>query len=279
MSTFSYLRAVGKRQLEPVSGGDAAFEAMELLGAAAGLDRTALLLKKDEEVPADVAATFTSMTQRRLHGEPLQYILGTWDFCGFSYAVGPGVLIPRPETEELTFLCEAAIKRRQMKVVFDLCAGSGCIGLTLARLCPGTQVWLFEKYPQALTYLKKNVPEALRDRVRVVQADILKPPHHKLPAPDLIVSNPPYIETAALPGLSPEVLSEPHTALDGGADGLTFYRAIAAHWLPRLTQGGFAAFECGENQTEALCDLFGGFGKTEARRDLYGNGRFVTVEL
>ena len=191
MSTYSFLRGVGKKTLEPVSGSDAAFESMELLGAAAGLDRTALLLKKDEEAPESVAAKFYSFTERRLKGEPLQYIIGTWDFCGFPYAVGPGVLIPRPETEELAFLCEAEIKKHAYKVVYDLCAGTGCIGLTLSRLCPETEVLLFEKYPKALSYLRKNVPEALSRRVRVIQADVLKHPRHKLPAPDLIVSNPP----------------------------------------------------------------------------------------
>ena len=277
MSTYSFLRGVGKKALDGVSGADAAFESMELLGAAAGLDRTALLLKKDEEAPEQVAAKFYSFTERRLKGEPLQYIIGTWDFCGFSYAVGPGVLIPRPETEELAFLCEAAIKKNGYKVVFDLCAGTGCIGLTLARLCPEIEVRLFEKYPKALSYLRKNVPEALSRRVRVIEADVLKPPRHKLPAPDLIVSNPPYIESAALPGLQKEVLSEPLTALDGGDDGLTFYRAIAAHWLPLLSPGGFAAFECGETQAEAVSALMKPFGETAALSDLYGNERFVTL--
>ncbi|MBR5409184.1 MAG: peptide chain release factor N(5)-glutamine methyltransferase [Clostridia bacterium] len=277
MSTYSFLRGVGKKALDGVSGADAAFESMELLGAAAGLDRTALLLKKDEEAPEQVAAKFYSFTERRLKGEPLQYIIGTWDFCGFSYTVGPGVLIPRPETEELAFLCEAAIKKNAYKVVYDLCAGTGCIGLTLARLCPEIEVRLFEKYPKALSYLKKNVPEALSRRVRVIEADVLKPPRHKLPLPDLIVSNPPYIESAALPGLQKEVLSEPLTALDGGDDGLTFYRAIAAHWLPLLPPGGFAAFECGETQAEAVSELMKPFGETETLRDFYGNERFVTL--
>lgn len=274
---FSALLKSGEQTLLPVSGTDAAFEAAELLLFAADMDRTKLLLRKNEEADDGLVAAYRDLLSRRTAGEPLQYILGVWEFCGFSYAVGSGVLIPRPETEELTFLAAEQIKKRGVKTVYDLCAGSGCIGITLARLCPGVRVFCIEKYPAALSFLHRNIPKELTDRVFPVEADVLLSPPDGLPAPECIVSNPPYIESAVVPTLSREVRKEPHSALDGGADGLTFYRAILKNWVPLLPSGGLAAFECGEKQTAALSALFACAGTCDVRRDLYGKDRFILL--
>lgn len=275
--TFSALLKSGEQTILPVSGTDAAFEAAELLLFAADMDRTKFLLHKNEEADDGLVAAYRDLLSRRTAGEPLQYILGSWEFCGFSYAVGPGVLIPRPETEELTFLAAEQIKKRGVTTVYDLCAGSGCIGITLARLCPDVRVFCIEKYPAALSFLRRNIPKELTDRVFPVEADVLSLPPESLPLPECIVSNPPYIESAVVPTLSREVLKEPYSALDGGEDGLTFYRAILQNWIPLLPAGGVAAFECGENQTTALSALLSAAGQCEARRDLYGKDRFVLL--
>ena len=168
-------------------------------------------------------------------GTPLQYVLGEWDFLDSTFAVGPRVLIPRPETEELAQLAIEQVKNAgAAPVVWDLCAGSGCIGISIAKACPGAQVYCVEKSTDAFAYLQKNaMPVA---NVRPVLADI-SGDLTALPKPQVLVSNPPYIPAAVLPTLQPEVLKEPMMALDGGADGLDFYRLIAEKIVPTLASG------------------------------------------
>ena len=219
---------------------------------------------------------YEALLRRRAAGEPLQYILGQWDFRGEPFAVGPGVLIPRPETEQLAELCIEAARARGAITVYDLCAGTGCIGLTVAKACPQARVYLLELHEGALSYLKQNEAAFSLPHTHIVQADVLKGLPETLPAPDLIVSNPPYIRAGELPGLQREVGFEPATALDGGEDGYVFYRAIAEKWLPLLPRGGFAAVECGEGQPETVAGLFGRTLDCAVVKDLYGVPRFVT---
>jgi release factor glutamine methyltransferase len=255
---------------------DAAFDARQLLLHRFSLDQTAFLLHGDRPVSAAEAAGYRALLERRASGEPLQYILGQWDFCGGPFFVGPGVLIPRPETEQLAEACAEAVKSRCLKVVFDLCAGTGCIGLTVAKACPQATVYLFELYDGAYSYLEKNAAAFGLPNVRLVRADVLQGAPEGLSAPELIVSNPPYIRTEEITGLQREVGFEPATALDGGGDGYVFYRAIAEQWLPMLSKGGFTAVECGEGQPETVKSLFGAHLDCAVVADLYGVPRFVT---
>ena len=192
--------------------------------------------------------------KRRASGEPLQYILGSWNFCGFEYKIGRGVLIPRPETELLVEKTVELIKNIKSPVIYDLCAGSGCIGLTLARLVPSSSVFLFEKSDEAISFLEENA-KGIENAV-VFKADIFAFDASGLDKPSVLVSNPPYIKTDEIPSLQKEVLSEPYMALDGGTDGLMFYRCISDRWLPLLEENGFAAVECGEHQAEEIMDIF-----------------------
>lgn len=255
---------------------DAAFDARQLLSLLLSLDGTAFLLNGDRPVSGEDAAAYSALLERRAAGEPLQYLLGEWDFCGGTFFVGPGVLIPRPETEQLAETCIDAVVSRGLKTVYDLCAGTGCIGLTVAKACPQATVYLFELYDGAYAYLEKNAAAFGLPNVRLVRADVLQGAPEGLPAPELIVSNPPYIRGDEIAGLQKEVGFEPATALDGGADGFIFYRAIAEHWLPLLSKGGFAAAECGEDQPETVAALFGACADCAVVEDLYGVPRFVT---
>ena len=263
------------------SGGaeDADFEAQQLLLSATGRDAAAFLLTQNDPLPPGVPERLNALADRRLDGEPLQYLLGSWDFLGESFLVGEGVLIPRPETEEL---CETVIdEARQFEapVVFDLCAGSGCIGLTLKRRVPHARVCLFEKFDPALGWLNRNRElHGLTRAVSVIKGDVLRGAElfSSLPRPDVIVSNPPYIASAALPTLQKEVQREPQTALDGGEDGLVFYRCFAGSWYDFLKDGGVFAVECGDEQAEDVAALFLRRGaEIEIKNDFNHIPRFV----
>jgi release factor glutamine methyltransferase len=144
-------------------------------------------------------------------------------------------------------------------------------------LCPETEVWLLEKYEEALRYLRANIPRSVTDRIHVVKADVFNYDPALLPAADLIVSNPPYISTEEIAVLQAEVQKEPSAALDGGTDGLAFYRCIADRWASAVRPGGCIALECGERQSAEIAGLFTA-GKTEELRDMYGVKRFVFAE-
>ncbi len=254
-------------------------DALRLLLGVTGADYTHYLLHREELCGPSDARRCRESFRRRCSGEPLQYILQSQSFLGASYAVGPGVLIPRPETEELATLCIERVRRCGYRTVFDLCAGSGCIGLSIAAACENTQVYLAEKYDAAYGYLKRNAAALQAANAHLIQCDITGACADMPAQADLIVSNPPYIPSAEIKTLQREVQCEPSAALDGGEDGLAFYRCIRQIWLPRLRPGGFAAFECGETQGEALRELFEGSGSTSVLRDAFGADRFVTVQL
>ena len=254
---------------------DAAFDARCLLEDLGGLPRG----RAADETPltdGQLTALDTALTQRA-DGRPLQYILGQWDFLTLTLKVGEGVLIPRPDTE---LLCEAAAERlagSPAPRVLDLCAGSGCVGLGLASLCPAATVTAVELSEQALPYLRENVARYPAYAVTVRQGDVLADYAAFDGTYDAILSNPPYIPTADLAGLQREVQREPRMALDGAADGLLFYRTIAEHWCEKLAPNGFVAVEVGVGQAADVAALFAskGLENTEILTDLGGIERVV----
>lgn len=201
-------------------------------------------------------ALMNEIIGRRKNGEPLQYIVGKWDFYGFTFRVGEGVLIPRPETENLVEYVLNEIKNVKNPIVFDLCSGSGCIGITIAKIRPDAKVYLFEKEDKAYSYLNKNLKAFKLPNAVPVKCDILNCDLQNLPIADLIVSNPPYIKSAEIPTLQAEVKREPMSALDGGNDGLIFYRCIASKWNSKVKSGGLIACECGDGQSADILPLF-----------------------
>jgi len=249
---------------------DARFEALQLAMHAFGLSKTQLRLKAERQVDP---ASYLELVRRRAAGEPLQYLLGQWEFFGLNFAVGPGVLIPRPETEMLVELAIEHLQDFEAPTVLDLCAGTGCVGLSVAHHCPNAQIYLLELSGEALPYLTQNA--ANYPSANVIQGDMLHAQCSMLNA-QLILSNPPYVPTKEISGLSKEVQQEPKMALDGGEDGLKFYRAIAEIWRPRLMPGGVLGMECGEGQADDIARLFAG-DQIEILRDFNDIRRVVIV--
>lgn len=260
---------------------DPAFDARCLLEDVGGLPRGSLEAYFDSEVPAAAMEPVRRAADERAAGRPLQYILGSWDFLDMTLSVGEGVLIPRPDTE---LLCETAVAwlKRQPDGehrVLDLCAGTGCVGLGIAGMCPDAAVTAVELSPEAFAYLEENCRRYPDRRVMPVQADVLVDADRLPGGFAVLVSNPPYIPSADLPGLMREVQHEPRMALDGG-DGLRFYRAIAEHWVPKLRSGGLCAVEVGIGQAAEVALLFArsGLHAVQIYPDAAGIDRVVAGE-
>lgn len=278
MITWQCLLKRGTEKLKNAGIDDAEFDAEQLLLKVYGDTRSSFLLNRNMIVPDERVFDFYDLVEKRKNNVPLQYLLGEWDFYDSTFYVGEGVLIPRSETEELVDICSELIVRYNYQTVYDLCAGSGCIGLSLAKKFPGIKVYLFELYDAPLEYIRKNAEKLNLDNIQIIKLDILNSVVSDLPFADLIVSNPPYIETRELNSLQAEVLKEPVTALDGGDDGLMFYRAIADNWLSCLNPDGSIAFECGEEQSSLICNMLKKFGSARSVYDLYSVERFVVAE-
>lgn len=252
---------------------DARFDAAELYRLATGRDP-----RLDDGPSAAEAARLSALAERRAAREPLQYILGEWDFMDFTLKVGPGVLCPRADSE---IVCESALALlhdRERLVVYDLCAGTGCLGLGIARHSPGALVTCVEKSPEAWHYLTANTAQT---GVRTVQADVYT--YYKtLPAEgaDLIISNPPYLTGAEMRALMPETAQEPAMALDGGADGLDFYRLLTEKYRDAVRPGGWLVLEIGYAQGPAVLALGAACGwvNTSCRKDYGGNDRAVLLQ-
>lgn len=254
-------------------------EARFMLYDALKLTASDFYMKSDCEVDTQSIEKLDKMCTRRLGGEPLQYILGRWDFMGESYRVGKGVLIPRPETEQLCELIINKLKNKKHAVVYDLCAGSGCIGLTLKKECPDIDLYLVEKSGDALKYLMDNAAEVCKNTfLTIVKGDVLQLDLFELyPPADVIVSNPPYIKSDEVPLLQKEVTFEPTMALDGGEDGLVFYRYIISQWSHKLKDDGEMFFEIGEEQGSEVSSLFKNIGfDSRVIKDYNNHDRIVT---
>ena len=229
--------------------------------------------EKDYDSPS-----LTDAVHRRLAREPLQYIIGEWQFYRQTYEVSPDCLIPRSDTE---ILVEEAIRLLPHGARFaDLCTGSGCSAISILAERSDTCAVALEKFPNTLSLAMRNAQKnGVGERFTPLLANVLEAPPTALIAPPLhaIVSNPPYIATRELDALSPEVHAEPQAALDGGDDGLLFYRAILEHYEECLTPDGFFLFEIGYDQKDALLSLARehGFAHTHVIRDLGGNDRVV----
>lgn len=278
MKTYELFQSITE-QLQKAGCDSPAFDACCLFEDIGGFPRGRRLASDDSTVDETTADAICKAAARRADGEPLQYILGEWEFLDLTLKVGGGVLIPRPDTELLCETAAAHLRSYSEPAVLDLCAGSGCVGLGVWSLCRGASVTAVELHDAALGYLRDNAARYQEAHLTVLQDDILAP---KLTYGtfDAILSNPPYIPTADLPALMREVQHEPKTALDGDADGLRFYRAIAADWTAHLNRGGLLAVEVGIGQAADVAALFEESGLQNVRvfRDLGGVERVVCGE-
>lgn len=263
MRAFDTLRTT-KEFLERSGIEDAAREAETIIAHCLKTDR-ATLYRDNQQIPGSLATEIDSLVKRRATREPLQYILGYMEFLGLKIRVGQGVLIPRPETE---LLAEEAIKTVKGKLLgarkttphtsrfaslrfLDLCTGSGCLALSLAKELPDTEVYGTDTSDSAIKYAYKNAALNMIKNVTFLEGSLFEPVRGL--TFDLIVSNPPYIRTNDIKDLQPEIKDwEPQDALDGGADGLDYYRLIIAAVKNYLNEGGYLMLELGINEADAV---------------------------
>lgn len=267
-------------QLEKAGIADAEFDTLCIFQDCLG-DKNPLF-RPLEAVREDTEKSIREMVRRRISGEPLQYILGEWEFWGYPFKVGEGVLIPRPDTETLIDdvirLCRG-YKLSAPKIA-DLCSGSGCIAVTLKKELPASEVTAVEMSPKALGYLRQNIRLNEAD-VNVVEGDVLDVKlTEKLGTFDIIVSNPPYLTAEEMTELQTEVRREPEMALAGGNDGLDFYRALTPLWKKSLRSGGWLCYEFGMGQHEKIENILAGngFENINFSRDLGGIIRTVCAQ-
>lgn len=261
---------------------DADFDSLCLIGHIFNADRTALILHGDNLADGALCRRFFASIEERKTGKPLQYIIGKWNFMGFDFLVGEGVLIPRDDTEAAAEKALELAKVFDKPKIIDLCSGSGAIAITLGKLIPEAEVTALELSDDALFYLKKNIELNAAGNVTAVKGDVLE--DHKLfpdGSFDIIVSNPPYIVTKQIDELQRELAFEPRMALDGGEDGLFFYREITAKWKTKLRSGGYLVYETGEDEHEAVRDdmIKHGFENVGYVLDLQGYKRVTFGKL
>ena len=277
--TYNDLYLEIRRQLRAADSGDPTLEARELVAFACGKTKEELLRDSCLYVTPEVEARVRALVQRHLDGEPTAYLIGEWEFYGLPLDISREVLIPRPDTEVLAGLAIDFVKTQGECRVLDLCAGSGCVGLAVASQCPGSRVVLGELSEGALRICRQNIRRnGLSGRVVPMQMDALAPPPAQLGEFRCLVSNPPYIPAGDIPGLDPSVRDfEPHMALDGGEDGLDFYRNLAGEWKNALSVGGKIFLEVGIGQADDVLRLLRtqGFGDLEITKDLNGIPRVV----
>ncbi len=262
---------------------DAEKESLTLITETLGITAD-VFFRDDPDISESLLHEIDSRTARRAGGEPLQYIIGHIDFLGLRIHVGPGVLIPRPETELLVMETISELKKKrsvrdepdgsltgERLRVLDLCTGSGCIAIALARAFPASDVYGIDSSAAALRYAIDNAASNRTDNVRFLLGDLYEPlgPERF----DCITANPPYIRTEDMGGLQREIRDfEPSEALDGGDDGLLFYRRIIAGAPARLGEKGMLLMEVGYGQAAEVQDIALGAGlvSAEVRKDYAG---------
>ena len=253
--------------------------ARELICAASGKTNEEFVRDSRLYVPPEIERETEGLAARHLAGEPVAYLIGEWEFYGLPLDISKAVLIPRPDTEVLAARAIEAAQSYDAPRVLDLCAGSGCVGLAIAKHVPNAHVTLGELDEEAVKVCRQNVRRNdLSARVGVVRLDAREKPSRQLGEFDVIASNPPYIPTADIETLDASVRDhEPRLALDGGADGLDFYRDIVAKWREALRPYGKLLFEVGIGQADAVLRLMraGGFGDVQVVKDLNDIPRVV----
>lgn len=253
-------------------------DAEVLLSYLLGQKRIFLYVHFDQPLTVEELARYREMVKRRAAGEPVAYICGEKEFMGLTFKVTPAVLVPQPDTETLVEAVIERLKGKEGARIADVCTGSGAIALALAHYLPETSVAATDISAEAIGIAKRNAENlSFSERAEFFEGDLLAPLAGK--TFDAIVSNPPYIPSGEIAGLPREVRVEPKIALDGGADGLDFYRHLVHESADFLENGGFLAVECGDTQAGAIADMAkgGGFGKTEILCDLADKERVVVL--
>ena len=280
-TTYNNLYLDTRARLKKAGVEAAQLEARELVCYAADKSREQLYRDMSLYVSVELEKRVNDLVERRLGGEPVAYIIGEWEFFGLPLNISQDVLIPRTDTE---VLAERGIEKARLAGegarVLDLCAGSGCVGLAVAANVPECRVVLGELSEGAIRTCKQNVRRNnLNARVTCLSVNAMENPSSALWDFDVIVSNPPYIPTADIEELDVSVKDyEPHMALDGGEDGLDFYRAIASKWKTALRLGGTLIFEVGIDQAPAVEDILAQNGYEDIKTTADTRGIWRVVE-
>lgn len=265
-----------KKALHSAGIEDYVFEAKQIIKHITGFSSSEILMNYTNSLTEFQSNNLTAIIRQRELRYPLQYIFGEWSFYGREFYVGPGVLVPRADTETVIEVCTDYLKDKKEPKILDLCAGSGCIGITLAKEKTDCDCLMVEKYPAAIRYAEKNILRNKAENARVIAGDIFENTGAEEKY-DLIVSNPPYIAENGTEEVSPETKYEPETALMGGTDGLEFYRAITENYKGSLRQNGMLCYEVGIGQADAVKEILkiAGFVGIGAKKDLNGIERAV----
>ena len=280
MKTYNELYLTARNVLRQYGVEGCNLEARLLVAQAAGKSTADLLRDMNLYTTPGIEAKVTDYLARRLRGEPVAYITGAWEFYGLPMTVTPDVLIPRMDTEVLVDAAKEILVGRKMDArILDLCCGSGCIACALGHELPASKLVAVDISASALEICRRNLAaNRLASRCITLQADATAAPPLSIGTFDLIVSNPPYIASDEIIELDSSVRDyEPIWALDGGKDGLRFYKGILKYWKSLLRPGGFILFEVGEDQAQTVKDmvLAAGFAAADTRKDSQGTERVV----
>ncbi len=267
-----------KKRLEKAGIEDFVFEAKQIIMHITGFTPSQILTDYNKKLTEFQENNLTAIVHQREVRYPLQYIFGSWEFYGRPFKVGVGVLVPRADTETVVETALELLKGKENPKVLDLCAGSGCIGITISAEIPTAQVTLVEKYDEALRYTEENI-RLNGVKAKALKGDVFEKCDFAPESVDLIVSNPPYIPKDEMKYCSDEVKFEPKTALLASEEGLEFYNAIIKNYTPCLKKGGQFCFEVGFRQGEKVSELFkaNGFVDIKIKNDLNGIGRAVSA--
>lgn len=266
-----------KKKLEAAGIEDNVFEAKQIIKHITGLSAPQILANYNRSLTEFQENNLIALIHQREVRYPLQYIFGEWDFYGRSYYVGPGVLVPRADTETLIEVALDYLKTADNPAILDLCAGSGCIGITIAREKENSSVTLLEKHKEALSYAEKNITRNNAENAKAVLGDVFSSDEADKKY-DLIVSNPPYIPENEMKDISPETKYEPETALLAEDGGMEFYKAIINNYTNSLKSGGMMVFEVGIGESQKVAELLkeSGYKNIEIKKDLNNIERAVS---
>ena len=270
----------GKIKLTENKIEDANLIARVLLEFVLKIDRNELIKKQLQEVEKEKEEEYKQKVEQILQGIPLQYITNLQEFMKLNFFVNENVLIPQPDTE---ILVEEVIKIAQLEnkiKILDICTGSGCIGISLAYYLKNAKISMSDISKNAIEIAKKNAKEnKVLEKTKFIKSDLFENIEEKF---DIIVSNPPYIETDVIKNLSKQVQNEPKIALDGGEDGLLFYRKLIKEAPNFLNNNGYLCMEIGYDQKEKVIEIAKQeeiFSKIEAIKDLSGNDRVILCKI
>ena len=280
-TTYSGLYLEIRRTLKAAGSIASDLAARELVCAASDKTKEALFRDGGLYAPVEIERRAHELLQRHLDGEPIAHIVGEWEFYGLTLSVSPDALIPRPDTETLVDRAVEYLRGREPCRVLDLCAGCGCVGLAIASQVPDAKITLGDISDGALRLCNHNIwRNSFSGRVVPVRMDALREPDKRIGMFQCMVCNPPYIASGEIENLDVSVRDyEPRLALDGGADGLDFYRAIASKWRSAIYPGGRVFFEVGIGQSLPVGQILreNGFGEIESSEDKNGVRRVVTA--